>query len=183
MVRGEAVAYAEFLSGCALGELDVEEWKHRLDQSDWARQNPRRWSVVDAWVSLGMRLGTRSIRRVPGGLPNHRPRSRTRRRTRRDTTVGSGPSSARMFTVTETCWQITNSRVGLSNGVLGLTLDGGHLTGAFLTKYSAPPERARPSAVSISTLTRSESMRRTCRGGSTSPPTRRCDGKPCGTRQ
>lgn len=60
MVRAEAVAYAEFLSECALGELDVAEWKHRLDQGDWARQNPRRWSVVDAWVSLGMRLGTRS---------------------------------------------------------------------------------------------------------------------------
>jgi hypothetical protein len=60
VVRGEAVHYGEFLSGYALDELDAAEWKHRLDQSDWARLNPRRWSVVDAWVSLGMRLGARS---------------------------------------------------------------------------------------------------------------------------
>jgi thioester reductase-like protein len=60
VVRGEAVHYGEFLSRYALDELDAAEWKHRLDQSDWARLNPRRWSVVDAWVSLGMRLGARS---------------------------------------------------------------------------------------------------------------------------
>ena len=60
VVRGEAVSYAEFLSGYGLDELDAAEWKHRLDQSEWAKRNPRRWSVVDAWVSLGMSLGTRT---------------------------------------------------------------------------------------------------------------------------
>lgn len=60
VVHGEAVAYAELLSGYGLDELDVVTWKHRLDQSDWAKRNPRRWSVVDAWVTLGMRLGPRS---------------------------------------------------------------------------------------------------------------------------
>jgi thioester reductase-like protein len=60
VVRGEAVAYAEFLSGYAPEELDPLEWKYRLDRSDWATENPRRWSVVDAWVSLGMQLGARS---------------------------------------------------------------------------------------------------------------------------
>jgi len=60
VVRGDAVEYGEFLSGYALDELDVAEWKYRLDESDWAKENPRRWSVVDAWLSLGMRLGTRS---------------------------------------------------------------------------------------------------------------------------
>ncbi|SOJ56243.1 Dimodular nonribosomal peptide synthase [Mycobacterium simulans] len=60
VVRGASVAYAEFLSGYALDELDAEEWKHRLDKSAWATRNPRRWSVVDAWFGLGRRLGTRS---------------------------------------------------------------------------------------------------------------------------
>lgn len=60
VVRGEPVAYAEFLRHYAGEELEVAEWKQRLDQSEWATRNPRRWSVVDAWVSLGMRLGTRS---------------------------------------------------------------------------------------------------------------------------
>ncbi|OSC39904.1 peptide synthase [Mycobacterium decipiens] len=60
VVRGEAVAYAEFLRGYGLDELDPPEWKHRLDQSDWAKKHPRRWSVVDAWVTLGMTLGARS---------------------------------------------------------------------------------------------------------------------------
>ncbi|OBF91812.1 peptide synthase [Mycobacterium sp. 852002-51163_SCH5372311] len=60
VVRGEAVEYGEFLSGYAFDELDVAEWKYRLDESDWAKNNPRRWSVVDAWLGLGMRLGARS---------------------------------------------------------------------------------------------------------------------------
>ncbi len=60
VARGEAVEYAKLLAGFALDELDVAEWKQRLDDSEWARENPRRWSVVDAWVSLGMRLGARS---------------------------------------------------------------------------------------------------------------------------
>lgn len=60
VARGEAVAYADLLGGFALEELDVAQWKQRLDDSEWATVNPRRWSVVDAWVSLGMRLGARS---------------------------------------------------------------------------------------------------------------------------
>jgi hypothetical protein len=60
VLRGETVDYAQLLSGFAADELDVVEWKHRLDESDWAKRNPRRWSVVDGWVSLGMRLGVRS---------------------------------------------------------------------------------------------------------------------------
>lgn len=60
VLRGEAVDYAQLLSGFAADELDVVAWKHRLDESDWAKRNPRRWSVVDGWVSLGMRIGARS---------------------------------------------------------------------------------------------------------------------------
>lgn len=60
VARGEAVNYAGLLSGFAPDELDVAEWKGRLDDSDWAKSNPRRWSVVDGWVSLGMRMGARS---------------------------------------------------------------------------------------------------------------------------
>lgn len=60
VARGEAVDYADLLGGFALDELDVAQWKQRLDDSEWAMVNPRRWSVVDAWVSLGMRLGARS---------------------------------------------------------------------------------------------------------------------------
>ncbi|MFV8318456.1 AMP-binding protein [Mycobacterium sp. 23] len=60
VARGEAVDYADLLGGFALDELDVAQWKQRLDDSEWATANPRRWSVVDAWVSLGMRLGARS---------------------------------------------------------------------------------------------------------------------------
>ncbi|WP_205875781.1 AMP-binding protein [Mycobacterium camsae] len=60
VVRGAAVDYAQLLGGFALDELEVAQWKQLLDDSDWATANPRRWSVVDAWVSLGMRLGARS---------------------------------------------------------------------------------------------------------------------------
>lgn len=60
VLRGEAVNYAEFLSEFACEETDPMRWKQRLDQSDWAQRNPRRWSVVDAWITLGMRLGERS---------------------------------------------------------------------------------------------------------------------------
>ncbi|MCI4676640.1 AMP-binding protein [Candidatus Mycolicibacterium alkanivorans] len=60
VVRGEAVEYAEFLGAFACDEVDVAEWKRRLDRSAWAARNPRRWSVIDAWISLGMRLGSRS---------------------------------------------------------------------------------------------------------------------------
>lgn len=60
VVRGASVDYAELLGGFAVDELEVAQWKQHLDHSEWATANPRRWSVVDAWVSLGMRLGARS---------------------------------------------------------------------------------------------------------------------------
>ncbi|MUL83484.1 AMP-binding protein [Mycobacterium sp. CBMA247] len=57
---GQAVAYQELLGAVAHDRVDTHEWKRRLDESDWARANPRRWSVLDAWISLGMTLGGRS---------------------------------------------------------------------------------------------------------------------------
>lgn len=60
VVRGEAVPYAELLGEYARDQLDPFEWKQRLDQSDWAKRNPRRWAVIDAWITLGTRLGNRS---------------------------------------------------------------------------------------------------------------------------
>lgn len=60
VARGEAVDYADLLGGFALEELDVAQWKQLLDESDWAKLTPRRWSVVDAWVGLGMILAGRS---------------------------------------------------------------------------------------------------------------------------
>ncbi|MFV0496286.1 AMP-binding protein [Mycobacterium sp.] len=60
VLHGEQVGYAEFLGGYGLAEIDAADWKKRLDASSWARQNPRRWSVVDGWFGLGMRLGSRS---------------------------------------------------------------------------------------------------------------------------
>ncbi len=60
VVRGQQIAYADVLRRYGAEELDVTEWKSRVDDSDWAQSNPRRWSVVDAWITLGMRLGGRS---------------------------------------------------------------------------------------------------------------------------
>ncbi|CAM4312663.1 Plipastatin synthase subunit C [Mycobacterium basiliense] len=60
VVRGAAVNYRDLLRGYSLEEITALDWKHRLDQSDWARRHPRRWSVVDGWFSLGMKLGDRS---------------------------------------------------------------------------------------------------------------------------
>lgn len=60
VLRGEPTEYTKLLNGFALDELDVAAWKRRLDDSDWAKMNPRRWSVVDGWVSLGITLGGRS---------------------------------------------------------------------------------------------------------------------------
>lgn len=57
---GDRIPYAEFLGRFAAEELDIAEWKSRLDHSDWALDSPRRWSVVDAWVALGLRLAGRS---------------------------------------------------------------------------------------------------------------------------
>lgn len=65
VVRGEAVAYADFLSEFASDELNMAEWKYRLDQSDWAKRNPRRWSVIDAWFTLGMMFEMRSYAEYP----------------------------------------------------------------------------------------------------------------------
>jgi hypothetical protein len=60
VLRGQELAYSEFIGGFARDEVDPMEWKHLLDQSDWAKRNPRRWSVIDAWITLGMRLRGRS---------------------------------------------------------------------------------------------------------------------------
>lgn len=60
VVSGERVSYAGLLAEFACAETEVAQWKSRLDESDWAVDNPRRWSVLDAWVSLGMRLGGRA---------------------------------------------------------------------------------------------------------------------------
>ncbi len=70
VLRGQALAYAEFLGEFAREELDPMEWKDRLDHSEWAKRNPRRWSVIDAWITLGMRLGTRSYADYLGAYPS-----------------------------------------------------------------------------------------------------------------
>ncbi|EFV14580.1 AMP-binding protein [Segniliparus rugosus] len=60
VARGAKVAYAEFLAQFGPEELDLPEWKRRLDRSGWAKRNPGRWAVIDAWAALGERLGARS---------------------------------------------------------------------------------------------------------------------------
>lgn len=60
VVRGEALDYGAFLSEFGAERLEATEWKRRVDASEWAQRNPRRWSVIDAWISLGMRLRGRS---------------------------------------------------------------------------------------------------------------------------
>ncbi|MUM20057.1 MULTISPECIES: AMP-binding protein [unclassified Mycobacteroides] len=60
VVRGLEVPYTEFLAGYGLEEVDLGEWMRRVDLSEWAACNPRRWSVIDAWAGLGMRLGSRT---------------------------------------------------------------------------------------------------------------------------
>ncbi len=59
VVRGQTVAYSEFLAEYG-DELAPADWKELLDNSDWARRYPRRWAAIDAWMTLGMRLGTRT---------------------------------------------------------------------------------------------------------------------------
>ncbi|MGB3332921.1 MAG: AMP-binding protein [Mycobacterium sp.] len=59
-LRGTPVEYSKFLAHFGSREYDVERWKQHLDASDWARCNPRRWAVIDAWLTLGLRLGGRS---------------------------------------------------------------------------------------------------------------------------
>jgi thioester reductase-like protein len=95
VVHGEQVSYTELLGGYALDELEVTEWKRRLDQSNWARMNPRRWSVVDAWVSLGMQLGGAV---TPSTLPRLRP-------SRSDSTTS--PSFPRAHRRSGRCWRKT----------------------------------------------------------------------------
>lgn len=58
VMRGLPVVYADLLHGFGLEKLGLEEWKRQLDRSDWAERNPRRWSVIDAWAGLGLRLGS-----------------------------------------------------------------------------------------------------------------------------
>ncbi|MBY0442185.1 MAG: AMP-binding protein [Mycobacteriaceae bacterium] len=70
VMRGEPVGYADLLRGYGLAELDITEWKYRLDRSDWAKRHPRRWSVVDAWISLGSKLGTRSYAEYLADYPS-----------------------------------------------------------------------------------------------------------------
>ncbi|MGH3724452.1 MAG: AMP-binding protein [Mycobacterium sp.] len=60
VLRGTEVPYTEFLGGYGLHEVDLREWRRRLDLSEWATRNPRRWSVIDAWAGLGMKLGSRT---------------------------------------------------------------------------------------------------------------------------
>lgn len=60
VVRGAQVDYAQFLGQYGGERVDLPEWKLRLDRSVWAKRNPARWSVIDAWTALGMRLGSRS---------------------------------------------------------------------------------------------------------------------------
>lgn len=60
VVRGQAVRYQELLGTVARDRVDSDEWKRRLDDSQWAKSNPRRWSVIDAWIGLGLTLGGRS---------------------------------------------------------------------------------------------------------------------------
>ncbi|QCH22337.1 AMP-binding protein [Mycobacteroides salmoniphilum] len=69
VVRGRSVPYAEFLGGYGLEELELRAWKRVLDLSDWARRNPRRWSVIDAWAGLGMRLGAQTYAEHLAGYP------------------------------------------------------------------------------------------------------------------
>ncbi|RFD24637.1 peptide synthase [Mycobacterium uberis] len=65
VIRGTTIAYTDFLSEFASDEIDISEWKYRLDRSDWATRNPRKWSVIDAWVTLIMRLKMRSYEQYP----------------------------------------------------------------------------------------------------------------------
>jgi non-ribosomal peptide synthetase component F len=69
VLRGQRVAYQEVLGSVAGRRVGIDEWKRRLDESDWAKANARRWSVIDAWISLGLRLGGRSYAEYLGEFP------------------------------------------------------------------------------------------------------------------
>lgn len=67
VLRGAPVEYSGFLARFGAQERDVEGWKQHLDGSAWARRNPRRWAVIDAWITLGMRLDGQSYARYLAG--------------------------------------------------------------------------------------------------------------------
>lgn len=69
VLRGQAVRYNEFLGTIGRHRVDVDEWKRRVDESDWAKANPRRWSVIDAWIGLGVRLAGRSYAEYLADFP------------------------------------------------------------------------------------------------------------------
>ena len=69
VMRGQTVAYRQLLGTIAPEEVDSHEWKRRLDESDWARANPRRWSVIDAWIGLGLQLDGRTYAEYLAGYP------------------------------------------------------------------------------------------------------------------
>ncbi|OBB32241.1 peptide synthase [Mycolicibacterium peregrinum] len=69
VMRGQTVAYRQMLGAMASEEIDSHEWKRRLDESDWARANPRRWSVIDAWIGLGLQLDGRTYAEYLAGYP------------------------------------------------------------------------------------------------------------------
>lgn len=98
VLRGQAVAYRELLGGIASQELDSHEWKRRLDESDWAKANPRRWSVIDAWIGLGLRLDGRSYAQYLTRLPGPPAGSPIRRRTVGATAVATGTARPRCGT-------------------------------------------------------------------------------------
>ena len=66
-LRGTPVEYSKFLAHFGSREYEVQQWKQHLDASDWARRNPRRWAVIDAWLTLGLRLGERSYAQYLAG--------------------------------------------------------------------------------------------------------------------
>lgn len=69
-LRGTVVDYPMFLADFAPREVDAAVWKQQLDDSDWARAHPGRWSIIDAWLSLGARLDGRSYGEFLAGLPS-----------------------------------------------------------------------------------------------------------------
>lgn len=60
VMRGQPVSYGELLGGIAGKRVAIDQWQRCLDESDWAKENPRRWSVIDAWMTLGHILGGRT---------------------------------------------------------------------------------------------------------------------------
>ena len=69
-LRGTVVDYSVFLADFAPDELDVADWKRRLDDSGWAQANPGRWSIIDAWLSLGTRLDGRDYGEFLAACPS-----------------------------------------------------------------------------------------------------------------